>query len=63
MIGDSLSDAYANLNDEIHAHYPDEWERLPTEIQQQVMEALNKLDRAREAVDRYQSASPLRLVE
>ncbi len=62
MIGDTLSDAVANIRDEIATHYIKEWDSLPLMIRHQVQGALTALDRAREQVDRYQN-SPARLKE
>ncbi len=54
MLGDSLSDAVANLRRDISTHYLDEWERLPFEIRRDVLGALSRMDHAREAVDEFQ---------
>ena len=53
-MGDSLSDAHANLKDAFHDHYRETTDSMPIELQTQVLKAMETLENARKAIDYYE---------
>ena len=54
MLGDTLSDSAADIRDAVQKHYRDEFNRLPVDLKNRVLAALEALDYARVGVDRFQ---------
>src|SRR5690606_30295442 len=59
MLGDTLSDAAANLKDALTKHYTDEFANLPPDVQAQVQRTLKSVEIARREVDAAQLTTVL----